>query len=44
MFHFLENDIREQKNYGMRTQTSVDNTVSDLRESHVVESQITLLV
>ena len=31
MFHFLETDLREQKKYGMRTQTSVDNTVSDLR-------------
>ena len=31
MFHFLEIDIREQKKYEMRTQTSVDNTVNDLR-------------
>ena len=31
MFHFLEIDIREQKRYGMRTQTSVGNTVNDLR-------------
>ena len=31
MFHFLENDIREQKKYEMRAQTSVDNTVNDLR-------------
>ena len=31
MFHFLEIDIREQKKYEMRTQTSVDNTVTDLR-------------
>ena len=30
MFHSLETDIREQKNYEMRTQTSVDNTVNDL--------------
>ena len=30
MFHFLETDIREQKKYEMRTQTSVDNTVNDL--------------
>ena len=30
MFHFLENDIREQKKYEMRAQTSVDNTVNDL--------------
>ena len=31
MFHFLEIDIREQKRYEMRTQTSVGNTVNDLR-------------
>ena len=31
MFHFLETDIREQKKYEMRTQTSVDNIVNDLR-------------
>ena len=31
MFGFLETDIREQKKYEMRTQTSVDNTVNDLR-------------
>ena len=31
LFHFLETDIREQKKYEMRTQTSVDNTVNDLR-------------
>ena len=31
LFHFLEIDIREQKKYEMRTQTSVDNTVTDLR-------------
>ena len=30
MFYFLEADIREQKKYEMRTQTSVDNTVNDL--------------
>ena len=31
MFCFLETDIKEQKKYKMRTQTSVDNTVNDLR-------------
>ena len=31
MFYFLETDISEQKKYEMATQTSVDNTVSDLR-------------
>ena len=30
MFHFLETDIRKQKNYVMRTTTYVDNTVNDL--------------
>ena len=31
MFHFLETDITEQKMYEMKTETSVDNTVNDLR-------------
>ena len=31
MFFFLESDIREQKKYEKRIQTSVDNTVNDLR-------------
>ena len=31
MFHSLKTDIREQKKYETRTQTSVDNTVNDLR-------------
>ena len=31
MFHFLETDLRKQKNYEMRTQTYVDNTANDLR-------------
>ena len=30
MFGFLETDIREQKKYEMRTQTSVDNTVNNM--------------
>ena len=30
MFRFLETDIREQKKYEKRIQTSVDNTVNDL--------------
>ena len=30
MFHFLETDIREQKKYEVRTQTSVDDTINDL--------------
>ena len=31
MLRFLETDIREQKKYEKRIQTSVDNTVNDLR-------------
>ena len=31
MFHFLETNIREQKKYDMRKETSVGNTVNDLR-------------
>ena len=31
MFFFLELNIREQKKYEKRMQTSVDNTVNDLR-------------
>ena len=30
MFHFLDTDIREQKNYEIKTKTYVDNTVNDL--------------
>ena len=30
MFYFSESDLREQKKYEMRAQTSVDNTVNDL--------------
>ena len=32
MFHFLETDIREQRKYEIRTQTSVDNAVSNRYE------------
>ena len=40
MFFFLELNIREQKKYEKRMQTSVDNTLNDLRydinfENHV---------
>ena len=31
MFSFLETDIRKHKKYEKRMQTSVDNTVNDLR-------------
>ena len=40
MFHFLETDIREQKKYEMRTQTSVDNTVNDLRYEIKFENRV----
>ena len=30
MFRFLETDIKEQKKYEKRIQTSVDNTINDL--------------
>ena len=31
MFRFLQTDIREQKKYQTRIQTSVEKTVNDLR-------------
>ena len=31
MFYFLESDTRKQRKYEMRRQTSVDNTVNNLR-------------
>ena len=31
MFYFLESDTRKQKKYEIRRQTSVDNTVINLR-------------
>ena len=31
MFHFSETNMREQKKYEKRIQTSVDNTVNDQR-------------
>ena len=37
MFHLLEVDIREQKKYKMRTQTSADNTVNDLQMKSSLE-------
>ena len=40
MFGFLETDIREQKKYEMRTQTSVDNTVNDLRYEIKFENRV----
>ena len=40
MFRFLETDIREQKMYEMRTQTSADNTVNDLRSEIKFEIRV----
>ena len=48
MFHFTETNIREQEMYEMRTQTSVDNTVNDLRHKmkfeNCVKTKITFLL
>ena len=38
MFRFLETDIREQKKYEKRIQTSVNNTVNDLRYENKFEN------
>ena len=40
MFRFLETDIRKQKKYEMRTQTSADNTVNDLRSKIKFENRV----
>ena len=40
MFRFLETDKREQKQYEKRTQTSVDNTVIDLRYEIKFENRV----
>ena len=40
MFCFLETDIREQKKYEKRIQTSVDNTVNDLRYEIKFENRV----
>ena len=48
MFHLLEVDIREQKKYKMRTQTSADNTVNGLQMKSSLEivwkTKITLVL
>ena len=41
MFHVLETDIREQKMYEKRIQTSVNNTVNDLRYEIKFENCVT---
>ena len=40
MFCFLETEIREQKKYEKRIQTSVDKTVNDLRDEIKFESRV----
>ena len=40
MFCFLETDIREQKKYEKRIQTSVDKTVNDLRYEIKFENRV----
>ena len=40
MFHFLKTDIREQKKYEMKIQTSVDNTVNDLHYKIKFENRV----
>ena len=40
MFGILETDIREQKKYEKRMQTSVDHTVNDLRYEIKLENRV----
>ena len=40
MFRFLKTDIKEQKKYENRIQTSVDNTVNDLCYEIKVENHV----
>ena len=40
VFCFVEADIREQKNYEKRIQTSVDKTVNDLRYEIKLENRV----
>ena len=40
MFRFLETDIRKQKKYDKRIQTSVHNTVNDLRYEIKFENRV----
>ena len=40
MFHFLQTDIREQKKYEKTIQTSLDNTVNDLRYENKFENLV----
>ena len=42
MFRFLETDIRKQKKYKKRIQTSVDNTVNDLH-SDIMKSSLKIV-
>ena len=40
MFRFLETDTREQKKYEKTIQTSLDNTVNDLRYENKFENLV----
>ena len=40
MFRFLETDRRDRKKYERRMQTSVDNTVNDLRYENKFENRV----
>ena len=40
MLRFLETDRRERKKYERRMQTSVDNTVNDLRYENKFENRV----
>ena len=40
MFRFLETDIREQKKYEKTIQTSLDNTVNNLRYENKFENRV----
>ena len=40
MFCYLETDLREQKKYEKSIQTSVDNTVNDLRYEIKFENRV----
>ena len=40
MFCVLENDIRKQKKYEKRIQTSVDNTVNDMHYKIKFENRV----
>ena len=40
MFRFLQTDLRKQKKYEEKIQTSLDNTVNDLRNEIKFENRV----